>query len=145
MARIRSIKPEFTHSESIGALSRDDRLLFIMLWTIVDDAGRSRASSRMLASLLYPYDDDAAKKMDAWLSELSENGHIRRYEVNGSSYLDIPNWLIHQRIDHPGKSRIPEFRKSSEILASEPEALAPDLGPRIGPRIGPRTKDSLSG
>src|SRR5512139_2196408 len=134
MARIRTIKPEFPHSESIGALSREARLLFIMLWTIVDDSGRARASSRMLASLLYPYDDDATKKMDGWLSELSEGGHIRRYEVDGSKYLDIPKWLNHQKIDRPSKSRLPEYREDS---SSPREPSSTDLGPRtldLGPK-----------
>ena len=56
MPRIRTIKPEFPQSESVGRLSREARLLFLLLFTLVDDAGRSRAASRMLASVLYPYD-----------------------------------------------------------------------------------------
>src|SRR5690242_8409033 len=107
MSRIRSIKPEFPQSESIGKLSRDARLLFIMLWTYVDDAGRARASSRMLASLLYPYDDDAKKLIDGWLGELELYGHITIYDVEGSRYLEICNWLKHQKIDRPSKSRLP--------------------------------------
>jgi hypothetical protein len=63
VARIRTIKPEFVESESVGKLSREARLLFILLWTFVDDAGRARASSRLLTSRLYPYDDDAAPGM----------------------------------------------------------------------------------
>ena len=47
MARIRTIKPEFPQSESIGALTREARLLFVLLWTIVDDSGRC---SRILAT-----------------------------------------------------------------------------------------------
>ena len=67
MARIRTIKPEFPHSESMGRVSREARLCFILLWTIADDAGRLRGNSRMLASLLYPYDDDAKKQYpDGW-------------------------------------------------------------------------------
>lgn len=148
MARIRTIKPEFTESESVGKLSRDARLLFILLWTIVDDVGRSRASSRFLASRLYPYDDDAVKKIVSWLDELALGQHVRLYEVDGDSYLDIPKWLDHQKIDHPAKSRLPEFRailaKPSEDFARDPETFAPhtldlvpvprtmDLGPRTG-------------
>lgn len=124
MGRIRSIKPEFPLSETTGNLSRDARLLFIQLWTIVDDEGRSRAASRMLASLLYPYDDDARDLMDGWLSELERNQCIRLYEVEGSTYLEIVNWLKHQKIDHASKSRLPAPREDSRILA-------PDLGPRI--------------
>jgi hypothetical protein len=113
MPRIRTIKPEFPQSESVGKLSRDSRLLFILLWTIVDDAGRARASSRMLASLLYPYDDDVPKLIDGWLLELEGMDHIRTYYVDGSKYLDIPKWLEHQKIDRPSPSRLPQYRESS--------------------------------
>jgi hypothetical protein len=130
MARIRSIKPEFPQSETIGKLSRDARLLFIQLWTVVDDEGRARAASRMLASLLYPYDDDARKLIDKWMDELEANKCIRRYVVDGSQYLEIVNWLKHQKIDHPAKSRLPEFASPREDFANTSEALAPDLGPR---------------
>lgn len=132
MARIRTIKPEFVESESVGKLSREARLLFILLWTILDDEGRSRASSRFLASRLYPYDDDASKKIGGWLAELEKGGHVRLYDVGGDSYLDVPNWLKHQKIDHPSASRLPPFRESSRDLASNGETFAPhtlDLGP----------------
>lgn len=148
MARIRTIKPEFTESESIGKLSREARLLFILLWTIVDDDGRARASSRFLASRLYPYDDDAAKKICGWLDELNAGEHIRLYEVDGNSYLDIPKWREHQKIDHPAKSRLPEFRedfaKSSDVLAKVGETFAPhimDHGPSTMD-LGPRTVEA---
>ena len=159
MSRIRTIKPEFPQSESVGKISRNARLLFIELWTVADDFGRSRAASRMLASLLFPYDDDAPGLIDGWLDELEENSFIRRYEADGSSYLEIINWLKHQRIDHPSQSRIPEFRESSRGLAKSSEVLAPraraqDLGPRTmdlgtGPVPGPeesslRSESSVS-
>jgi len=132
MARIRTIKPEFVESESVGKLSRDARLLFILLWTFVDDAGRARASSRLLASRLYPYDDDAPKQIGKWLDELERGEHIRLYEVDGDKYLDIPKWLKHQKIDHASQSRIPEFREDSRDFARDAETVAPhtlDLGP----------------
>ncbi len=133
IARIRTIKPEFVESESIGELSRDARLLFVQLWTFVDDLGRARASSRLLASRLYPYDEDAPDLIDGWLGELVNHGHVRLYEDEGHIYLDIPKWLEHQKIDHPSKSRLPEFR---EDLAKPRESVAPhtlDLGPVPGP------------
>jgi hypothetical protein len=105
MARIRTIKPEFPQSETIGKVSRDARLLFILLWTIADDAGRTRAAPRMLASLLFPYDDDAAHLIEGWLAELERVGCIRRYTAEGSAYPDIPAWSKHQKIDKPSASR----------------------------------------
>jgi hypothetical protein len=143
MARIRTIKPEFPQSESIGKLSRDARLLYIQLWTIVDDAGRARAASRMLASLLYPYDDDARDLIDGWLLELEEGDHVRRYEVDGSQYLEIVKWLEHQKIDKPSKSRLPEFVEGSRTVAKVREASATDLGPStldLGPENASRSR-----
>ncbi len=129
MARIRTIKPEFPQSESIGRLSRDGRLLFIQLWTIVDDSGRARAASRMLASLLYPYDEDAPKQIGAWLAELECEKLIRRYSVDGSIYLEVCNWLKHQKIDRPTESRLPAFSEGSPITREDSRGLAADLGP----------------
>lgn len=117
MGRIRCIKPEFPQSESIGALTRDARLLFIQLWTLVDDEGRTRGNSRMLASLLYPYDADAGKLMEGWLKELEDSDHIRRYVVDSHTYLEVLNWLNHQKIDRPSISKLPPFDESSRVLA----------------------------
>jgi len=130
MARIRCIKPEFPQSESIGRLSRDARLLFVELWTIADDAGRARAASRMLASLLFPYDNDAPGLIDGWLRELEAEGCVVRYEVEGSTYLQVANWLKHQKIDKPSASRLPQFDEASRKVAKPREPSAPDLGPR---------------
>ena len=114
MPRIRTIKPEFPQSESMGRVSRDARLTFLELWTLADDEGRLRGNSRMLASLLFPYDDDAPGLIDKWLGELEREGCVIRYQIEKDSYIQICNWLIHQKIDHPSKSKIPEFAKPRE-------------------------------
>lgn len=130
MARIRTIKPEFPQSESMGRVSRDARLLFIELWTIADDSGRTRAASRMLASLLFPYDDDAPGLIDSWLEELEAEGCITRYQVEGTTYLQIAKWLSHQKIDKPSASKFPSIDDGSRILASPRESSPLDQGPR---------------
>ena len=161
MARIRTIKPEFPQSESVGRLTRDARLLFIQLWTLVDDSSRARASSRLLASLLYPYDEDAGEMILGWLVELENGGFIRLYTIDGTHYLDIPKWLKHQKIDRPSVSRIPAYddsekqggvdhkggsfdepstspREDASIIREPSRAL--DAGPRTVD-LGPRTLD----
>jgi hypothetical protein len=73
----------------------------------------------MLASLLFPYDDDAPALIDGWLGELEQEGCIRRYKVGGQSYVEVCNWLIHQKIDKPSKSKMPSFesiREDSRIV-----------------------------
>ena len=124
MARIRTIKPEFPQSESMGRVSRDARLLFVQLWPICDDHGRTRASSRMLASLLFPYDDDAPALVDGWLAELEREQCIIRYEVDGCHFLQVLNWLKHQRIDKPSKPQYPAIEEGSRILANPREDSA---------------------
>lgn len=106
MARIRTIKPEFQNSQSMGRVSRDARLTFVELWPQCDDAGRIRANSRMLASVLFPYDEDAPKLIDGWLSELEKEGCLVRYSVGSDDYIQISHW-DHQKIDHPQPSKLP--------------------------------------
>ena len=136
MPRIRTIKPEFPQSESMGKVSRDARLTFVQMWTLADDSGRLRGNSRMLASLLYPYDDDAPSLIDGWLEELERENCILRYQSkDGGKYIQIKRWLEHQKIDKPSVSRIPDPdssnpRESSRILANPRERSSLDLGPR---------------
>ena len=122
--RIRSIKPEFWDSESMGKVSREARLLFIGLWSLSDDSGRTRASSRFLASRLFPYDEDSRGLVEGWLNELSSVGAIRGYCIDGQTYIDIPKWLNHQKIDRPSKSQIPEFDEPSRVFDEPSRALA---------------------
>lgn len=146
MARIRTIKPEFPQSESMGRVSRESRLCFILLWTLADDAGRLRGNSRMLASLLYPYDDDAKKHIDTWLEQLHAEGCIHRYEGLRRSL-------------HPGKQLVeaPEDRQAigvkdssvRRILARPRESSRSPLSSQRGKKLrikegkvsrkGPRT------
>ena len=131
MPRIRTIKPEFPQSESMGRISRDARLTFILLWTLADDSGRLRGNSRMLASLLYPYDDDAKELISGWLSELERVGCIFRYVHNNDSYIEVCNWLLHQKIDKPSASKIPPFANVREDSSNVREDSSLDQGSRI--------------
>jgi len=137
VGRIRTIKPETPQSESLGRISREARLLFVLLWTVADDEGRARAASRLLASLLFPYDDDAPELIDGWMGELEAEHCVVRYEVDGARYLQITKWLEHQKIDRPSKSRLPGFDEGSRLIV---EPSTTDLGPRTVDQV-PRTKD----
>lgn len=126
--RIRTIKPEFWESEHLGNVSRDARLLFVGLFSCCDDSGRTRAGSRLLASRLFPYDEDAFELLPGWLAELEAKGCIRVYEVEGETYLDIPKWLSHQKIDKPTASKLPEFREDSRGFAKNSLGLGKGMG-----------------
>jgi hypothetical protein len=129
VGRIRTIKPEFPQSETIGRVSRDARLLFILLWGVVDDEGRTRGAARMLASLLFPYDDDTPGLIEPWLGELEAVGCIRRYTVAGSTYIDIPEWLKHQKIAHPSASRLPAYERAAPKDQGERSPICREASP----------------
>jgi hypothetical protein len=140
MARIRTIKPEFPHSESMGRVSRDARLLFVMLFTIVDDEGRARAATRMLASLLFPYDDDAKAQLAEWLAELERENCVELYEVDGNAYLRIANWSAHQRIDKPSRSRLPAPPARPDAFSASPRETSDQEGKGVEGK-GPDSSD----
>jgi len=118
-----------------------------MLWTLADDAGRLRGSSRMLASLLYPYDSDAPRMIQKWLTELVSENCIVQYQVEGQHYLQISNWLSHQKIDHPSPSKFPEppnLREDSRGFANDSGKFALDQGEDQGSRIRDQGEDKGS-
>ena len=139
MGRIRTIKPEFPQSESMGKISRDARLLFIQMWTLADDSGRLRGNSRMLASLLYPYDNDVPDLIDKWMSELVSEKCIVCYLGNdGAHYVSICRWKDHQKIDKPTVSKLPDPNSCTPLepsreVANPRESSSTDLGSRKGP------------
>lgn len=110
--RIRSIRPEFWRSDDITALDRDDRLLFIGLWSYVDDNGVGLDKLADITADLFAGDlerepRETFARVSRGLASLFERDLIARYEVDGRAFLHITNWQRHQRIDKPGKSRYP--------------------------------------
>ncbi len=129
--RIRTIKPEFWQSESVGRLSRDARLLFISLWSFADDSGRGRGAFPAISGQLFPFDEDALKSLPQWFAELEREGMVRRYQIEGTWYFDIPKWLNHQKIEKASKSRLPPFPEASPNTPRLFEKNPPlDLGSR---------------
>ena len=140
MGRIRTIKPEFPQSETIGKLSREARLLFIQLFTLADDEGRGRGAGPVLVGALYPYDDDAARLIGAWLDELVTHECVTIYQHDGSTFFQIINWTKHQKIDRPSTSRFPSpgGEMAARIAEKDIEAAIYDAVCRDG-RFAGRT------
>jgi hypothetical protein len=107
MPRIRTIQPHFSRSPSMREVSHEARLLFVLLWTIVDDSGRCHAEPDMLAEVLYPQESDVPSHIQLWLDELEREGCIERYEYEDIDYLHIVHWTKHQVICHPTRSYLP--------------------------------------
>jgi hypothetical protein len=108
--RIRSIKPEFWRSDDVAVLAREDRLLFIGLWSYVDDNGVGVDDYRLISAALFPLDDDQKEireYVQQGLANLSRGSLVSRYEVEGRRFLYITGWTKHQRVDNPNKARYP--------------------------------------
>lgn len=140
--RIRSIKPEFWRSPDISCLAIEDRLLFIGMWSYVDDNGVGEDRVSMIAADLFADDlerdpSDTFARVSRGLANLSAAGRIIRYTVDGRDYVEISNWKKHQRIDRPGKERMP---KSDHESAHIREGVAK---PRETPLTG--TEDQGAG
>lgn len=139
--RIRSIKPEFWRSDDITSLSLEDRLLFIGLWSYVDDSGIGVDKLPHICADLFAPDlaedpRDTLARVSGGLLNLSERGLIMRYKAENRPYLYITNWTSHQRIDKPGKQRFPgpdqadsfETPAIRDTLARVPESVATGTG-----------------
>lgn len=103
MARARNIKPGFFVNEDLLDLDPWTRLLFIGLWTLADKAGRLEDRPKKIKIGVFPVDNVDVTVM---LSELNRLGFIKRYEVDGSKYIQVVNWDKHQNPHHTEKESV---------------------------------------
>lgn len=106
VARIRTIKPDFWTSEQVLECSTNARLLFIGLWNFCDDSGRHVLSPKTIKAQVFPGDDISLENVRGMLDELSRNGLIELYSVEGKEYFQVTGWH-HQRIDKPQSPKHP--------------------------------------
>lgn len=125
MARIRTIKPEAFTSVGMARLEIPVRWTFVGLWVYVDDYGRGADSARLVKASVYPLDDGVtAEDVESHLRVLASEGMIRRYVVQGRSYLHVCNFSEHQKVGHPTRSKLPEpppQEPPPEVLMKIPE------------------------
>lgn len=125
--RIRSIKPEFWTDKRVASWDVFTRLFFIGLWSAADDHGRGSAEPARLAAELFPYDlsrdpSETLANVSRALATLSECGRIVIYCVGDECFFEVANWTRHQRVDKPGKSRIPT--RNADVVQDTRETLA---------------------
>ncbi|MEH1534227.1 hypothetical protein [Cutibacterium avidum] len=113
--RIRTIKPEFWRSDDVSALDVFDRLLFIGLWSYVDDNGVGRDDAVAIAADLFA--DDLSRKPQETLTHIAGGlqaiegrGCIVRWKVDdpeskydGKHLFKIVHWARHQSIKRPSQ------------------------------------------
>jgi len=115
--RIRSIKPEFWRSEDVAALSWEARLIFIGMWSYVDDNGVGRDSAKAITADLFGVEDDSRDPRETLatvsrgLQALCDRGLLVRYKARADDrdreLIFVTGWDRHQRVDRPNKPRYP--------------------------------------
>ena len=123
--RIRSTKPEFWRSRDISRLSIPTRLLFMGIWSYVDDNGVGRDELALIAADLFAHDlsrdpTETLRMVSTGLTDLEEGGLIVRYEVDGQPLLYVCKWDKHQRIQNPGKAR---WSRPEQVSQDSPDTL----------------------
>ena len=112
MARARNIKPGFFKNELLAEVDFQTRLMFIGLWTLADKAGRLEDRPKRIKIELFPGDDLDVSSM---LHALTVHGFITRYAVKGTRYIQIDNFLKHQRPHHKEQeSSLPPVSKTDK-------------------------------
>lgn len=114
MARARNIKPGFFKNEDLAELSADVRLLFIGLWTLADREGRLEDRPKRIKGELFPFE---MSDVDSMLTQLQTSGFVIRYEVSGSRFLQVVNFVKHQDPHYKEKaSEIPPPPGQSNLI-----------------------------
>lgn len=89
------------------------RLLFIGLWTIADREGRLEDRPLKIKITVFPADDI---DVNMGLAQLETKGFIIRYEVGGQRYIQVTNFVKHQK---------PHANESGSLISPPLQALAP--------------------
>lgn len=109
MPRRRMIDPDFWTDSKLAKASRDERLLFIGLFSNADDEGRIMASPAYLKSIIFPYDDDITTKQVQEMRDhiVQINPNVILYENAGEEYIQLKRWSRHQKPRYPKPSKFP--------------------------------------
>lgn len=108
MPRKRQIDPGIWTSEQFINLADPwAKLLFIGMFSNADDEGRMKASLTHLKAVIFPADNVTVEQMKRWRDMVEEQGLCHAYSVNGTEYLLLPTFGVHQYISKPYPSRIP--------------------------------------
>lgn len=164
MPRIRTIKPEFFQDEKLSPLAPIDRLVFLGLISMADDAGRLLDNVKVIDAFIFPETDDTSRDS---LDTLARLARIVRYVApSGQKLIQIRNWSDHQKVDHAARHVLPapseddmaQVVATTEVAtASTDDARNPresvakdsrlDLGPTttdLRPEPSPRGKRAAS-
>ena len=122
--RIRTIKPEYFHNETLFDLEVETglpiRAAYPGLWCQCDREGRFPWRPRMLKTRIAPYDNCDFSRV---LHALASRGFVVGYRVDGVEFGWIPGFVEHQIVNNRERaSKIPECGENAEIFTTSTRA-----------------------
>lgn len=117
----RFLRPGITTSDRWNACSWKAQSLYIRIMTLVDDYGRYDGRLPILHAHCFPLRNDIKPQETAALvDELSKEGLVELYKVDGKDYLQMLKWQERTR----GNSKYPD-PNDGQILRNPAESCAP--------------------
>ena len=83
-------------SDSISKLSPMEEIVFLHLIVSCDDYGRFYGNPKILKGMLFPLRDFQIKDIETAIRKLEAEGMIRRYEADGTVYMELTSWFKYQ-------------------------------------------------
>jgi hypothetical protein len=109
MPRIRTVKPEHWNDKELSKISFQAHLFWIGTWNFSDDEGVFEDDVNLLKSQIFPRRTDVrVEQVTQWLDQLVKARFIIPFVFNNQGYYIHRTFKIHQKIDRPQPSKIPE-------------------------------------
>lgn len=105
--RIRTIKPEILENKRTAALDSDAFRLFIGCIALADDYGNLCAEPMRLQGAVF-WSWNPRETVANLLGTLASARLLAIYRVDGQQFAHIIGWTEHQRVDKPGKPKVPK-------------------------------------
>lgn len=125
MPRQRFIWPSIWTSENFMELSHRQRLLFIGIFSLADDEGRIKISSKFIKASIFPCDKISTMVIEKDLVALFQKKFIVVYKTNEGDVAYIPTWKKYQKPKYPQASKLPEPTEENEARFRESSVNVP--------------------
>lgn len=89
---------KISDSLQVNRLSLHAKLLFTWMISHADDDGRLNGEAEYIRGKIIPMTEYTNAEVESFLQEITNQGLIHRWEVDGDWYIQFPKWLEYQQI-----------------------------------------------
>ena len=117
-------------------LDMDERLFYIGFWNFADDSGIHPDKPKSLKAMIFPADPVDCV---AIIQNLVDDSLLKRYEVDGRTYLIVAEWNKHQTIKYPTyEYPLPDGTIPGKAERSKKPPQFPQVSPTPDPPVTPK-------